>query len=213
MKHILAGLCVALSLAPMGSAVALEKGRDYEVLATPQPVETGSKIEVREFFWYGCPHCYALEGGLEEWVKRLPSNVEFVRMPATVPRWMVHAQAYYTFAALGATAKTHSALFRAIHEEEQRLDSESALAGFAKTQGIDPAKFREAWESFGVRFKLQQAKQVNAAYQISSVPTLAVDGKYITSASMAGGEAQLFAVLDQLIQKAAKERPAQAGKR
>jgi protein dithiol oxidoreductase (disulfide-forming) len=213
MKRLFVGLCVVLTLAPLGAVVALEKGRDYDALASPQPVDTGAKIEVREFFWYGCPHCYALEGGLERWVKRLPSNVEFVRMPATVPRWMVHAQAFYTFAALGATAKTHSALFRAIHEKNQRLDSEAALAEFAREQGIDPAKFREAWESFGVRFKLQQAKQTNAAYQISSVPTFAVDGKYVTSASMAGGEAQLFAVLDQLIQKAAQERLAQAGKR
>lgn len=213
MKRIIVGLCVVLSVAPLGGAVALEKGREYDALARPQPVETGAKIEVREFFWYGCPHCYALESGLERWIKRLPSNVEFVRMPATVPRWLAHAQAYYAFAALDATAKTHSALFRAIHEKDRRLDSESALAEFAKEQGIDPAKFRVAWESFGVRLKLQQAKQTNANYQISSVPTFAVDGKYITSVSMAGGEAQLFAVLDQLIQKAARERPAQAGKR
>jgi thiol:disulfide interchange protein DsbA len=213
MKRLTVGLCVALIMAPVGGAVALETGRDFDALAKPQPVETGEKIEVREFFWYGCPHCYALEGGLERWIKRLPSNVEFVRTPATVPRWMVHAQAYYTFAALAATAKTHSTLFRAIHEKNRRLDDESALAEFAKEQGIDPAKFREAWESFGVRLKLQQAKQTNAAYQISSVPTFAVDGKYITGAGMTGGEAQLFTVLDQLIQKAARERPNQAGKR
>jgi len=213
MKRLGFLLLFTLFMAPLGSASALEQGREYEALSKPQPVDTGAKIEVREFFWYGCPHCYAIEGSVERWVKRLPSNVEFVRMPATVPRWLVHAQAYYTFAALNATEKTHAALFRAIHEKNQRLDSEPALADFAKEQGIDPAKFREAWESFGVRFKLQRAKQTNAAFQISSVPTFAVDGKYVTSASMAGGETQLFAVLDQLIQKAAGERSSKAGKR
>lgn len=211
MKRLMVGLCVALAVAPLGGATALEKGRDYDALA--KPVETGAKIEVREFFWYGCPHCYAIEGSLERWIKRLPDNVEFVRTPATAPRWLVHAQAYYAFAALNAGARTHAALFRAIHENNRRLDNESALAEFAKEQGVDPAKFREEFASGGVRFNVQQAKQTNEAYQITSVPMFAVDGKYVTSASMAGGEAQLFSVLDQLIRKAARERPAQAGKR
>ena len=213
MKRISIGLFMALVMVPLTAAVALEPGRDYSVLATPQPVETGAKIEVREFFWYGCPHCYALEPSLERWVKRLPSNVEFIRTPATAPRWLVHAQAYYAFAALDATARTHSALFRAIHEKNRRLDTEPALAEFAKEQGIDSEKFREAFESFGVRLKLQQAKQKNEAFQITSVPTFAVDGKFVTSASMAGGEAQLLAVLDQLVRKAASERPAKAARR
>ena len=213
MKRIIFGFCVALTLAPLTGALALEKGRDYEVLPKPQPVEAGAKIEVREFFWYGCPHCYALEGALESWIKRLPRNVEFVRTPATSSRWLVHAQAYYVFAALDANAKTHTALFRAIHEKNRRLDNEAALAEFAKEQGIDPAKFREAWGSFGVRFKMQQAKQTNEAFEVTSVPMFAVDGKYFTSPSMTGGEAQMFAVLDQLVKKAALERPAKVEKR
>jgi protein dithiol oxidoreductase (disulfide-forming) len=214
MKRILLGLCLGIvAWGVAGGAAALENGRDYETLAKPQPVDTGAKIEVREFFWYGCPHCYALEPSLDRWLKRLPANVEFIRTPATAPRWMVHAQAYYAFAALDATAKTHAALFRAIHEDNRRLDNETALAEFAKERGIDPAKFRAAFESFGVRFKLQKAKQINEAFQVTSVPTFGVDGKFITSASMAGGEQQLFAVLDQLIQKAARERGAKAAGR
>lgn len=213
MKRILIGLCLSLTLVPLGAATALEKGRDYVALSQPQPVETGSKIEVREFFWYGCPHCYALEPKLEEWLSRKPANVEFIRTPATAPRWLVHAQAFYAFAALDATDRTHGALFRAIHEGNRRLNDEKSLADFAKEQGINPAKFREAFESFGVRVKLQKAKQINQAFQVTSVPTFEVDGKYVTSAGMAGGEAELFSVIDQLIKKAAHERPATAAER
>ncbi|MFL6654932.1 MAG: thiol:disulfide interchange protein DsbA/DsbL, partial [Sulfurifustis sp.] len=165
-----------------------------------------NKIEVREFFWYGCPHCYALEPALTNWLKRKPANVEFIRTPATAPNWLLHAQAYYAFASLGATERTHLALFRAIHQENRRLNSEDALVDFAKQQGIDPAKFREALNSFGVRMNVEKAKRVNEAYEVTSVPMLAVDGKYLTSAGMVGSEEALIPALDQLVQQAAKER-------
>ena len=213
MKRAVMGLLCVAALVASGAASAFEKGRDYTELKPPHPVETGNKIEVREFFWYGCPHCYALEPSVERWLKRKPANVEFIRTPATAPRWLVHAQAYYAFAALGDTARTHAALFRAIHEQNQRLDDEAALTDFAKQQGIDPAKFREAFESFGVHLKLEQAKQLNEAFQVTSVPTFAVDGKYITSPSMTGSEEATFAVLDQLVRQAARERPAKQGKK
>lgn len=206
MKRVLSWLFLSTALVALGPALALEPGRDYVPLPAPQAVETGDKIEVREFFWYGCPHCYAAEPMLERWLKRKPANVEFVRTPATAPRWLLHAQAFYAFAALDATERTHSALFRAIHEQERRLDSEQALADFAKAQGIDPAKFREAINSFGVRTKLEKAKQLNAGFQVTSVPMIAVDGKYLTSPTAFGNEAAFISALDQLIQLAAQER-------
>lgn len=206
MKRTVAALFLALLLIPPSLLVAQDKGRGYVALKAPQPVETGDRIEVREFFWYGCPHCYSIEPVIEQWLKRKPGNVELVRTPATAPRWLVHAQAYYAFAALGATERTHSALFRAIHEQKRRLDNEQALTEFAAEQGIDPAKFRQTFNSFGVRTRVERAKQANAAYQVTSVPMFAVDGKYVTSASMTGGEAGLLATLDQLVQRAARER-------
>lgn len=212
MKHFrLLALFLVLGVLPFASVQALEKGRDYVALPKPQPVETGNKIEVREFFWYGCPHCYALEPTLASWVKRKPANVEFIRTPATAPSWLILAQAYYAFAALGATERTHLALFRAIHQENRRLNTEDALTDFAKQQGIDPAKFREAFNSFGVRMNLEKAKQLNEAYEVTSVPMLAVDGKYLTSASMVGSEEALIPALDQLVKQAAKERGIKAG--
>lgn len=210
MKRLLFGIFICLTLTSFGAA-ALEKGRDYVELPTPQAVETGPKIEVREFFWYGCPHCYALEPILDKWLAHKPANVEFVRTPATAPRWLTHAQAFYAFKALGATEKTHAALFRAIHEKNRPLDKEAALAEFAKEQGIDPAKFREKFESFTVNVEVGKAKQMNEAFGVTSVPTFAVDGKFVTSASMAGGETELFGVLDQLIAKAVRERATSAG--
>ncbi|MFL6713281.1 MAG: thiol:disulfide interchange protein DsbA/DsbL [Sulfurifustis sp.] len=209
MKHFrLLALVLVLAILPFAPVQALQKGRDYVALPKPQPVETGNKIEVREFFWYGCPHCYALEPALAKWLKQKPANVEFIRTPATAPNWLLHAQAYYAFASLGATERTHAALFRAIHQENRRLNSEDALADFAKQQGIDPAKFREAFNSFGVRMNVEKAKRANEAYEVTSVPMLAVDGKYLTSASMVGSEEGLIPALDQLVQQAAKERGA-----
>jgi len=208
MKRTLTTLFSVFILIPLLSVVAQDRNRGYVALRAPQPVETGERIEVREFFWYGCPHCYSLEPAVERWLKRKPPNVAFVRTPATSPRWLIHAQAYYAFEALGALERTHAALFRAMHEQNRRLGDETALAEFAAEQGIDPAKFRAAFNSFGVRTKVEKAKQINAAYQVTSVPMFAVDGKYVTSAAMTGGEAGLLAALDQLVQKAARERPA-----
>lgn len=204
-RHFLA-LVLALSLVPAGASLGAQKGRDYLALKTAQPVETGDKIEVREFFWYGCPHCYSIEPALENWLKRKPANVEFVRTPATAPHWLAHARAYYAFAALGATDRTHGAFFRAVHEQNRRLDNEQALAQFAQEQGIDPAKFQDAFNSFGVRTNVEKAKRMNATYQVTSVPMVAVDGKYLTSPSLTGGEDSFVKVLEELVQQAARER-------
>jgi thiol:disulfide interchange protein DsbA len=173
----------------------------------PTPVETGNKIEVREFFWYGCPHCYMLEPALTRWLKKLPANAQFVRTPGTAsPRWELHAQAYYTFEALGVTAKLHEAFFKAVQEQHDTLNDEKSITDFAVSHGVDRKRFSEAFNSFGVRLKFEKAKQINKDLNIDSVPTLVVDGKYLTGPAMTGGEDEFFKVLDQLISKAAKER-------
>jgi thiol:disulfide interchange protein DsbA len=199
---------IALTLAflPLATALALDKG-EYRTLPARQPVEAPEgKIEVREFFWYGCPHCYALEPRIDAWLEHAPGNVAFVRTPATGGRWLVHAQAYYAFEALGVTERLHGAMFRAIHEQNRRLDSLSALADFAAEQGIDPQRFRDAFNSFGVRTALERAKQINAAYQVTSVPLFAVDGKYVTSAYQTRGEQRLFGAIEELVELAARSR-------
>lgn len=185
---------------------AFEEGRHYLEVPFPQSVETGNRIEVREFFWYGCPHCHTLEPVLERWLRNKPKNVEFVRTHWTIPRTLVQAQAFYAFQDMGALDKLHSALFRAIHTDGQQLNDEASIAQFVAKQGLDPAKFRAAFNSFGVRLNVEKAKRLNEVYRIESVPTIVIDGKYMTSAGMAGGEQALPKVLDQLIQKAVQAR-------
>lgn len=192
-------------------AAAFDAGKEFQELPFPPPVETGAKIEVREFFWYGCPHCYTLEPALKGWLKRRPANVEFIRTPGAAPHWLIHAQTYYAFEALGILDKLHEPMFRAVQADRQALRDEASIAGFVGTQGVDAAKFREAFRSFGVRMKVERAKKLNGEYMISAVPLLVVDGKYVTGPSMAGGEEQTIKVLDHLIARATRERA--AGKR
>lgn len=206
MKRFLALTVSLLALAPVLVFAAFEEGKHYAELPFPQPVETGKQIEVREFFWYGCPHCYTLEPTLSRWLTKKPANAAFVRTPGTAARWLTHAQAFYTFEVLGVTERLHPAFFAAVQQGKRRLDDEQSLVQFAKEHGVDPAKFREAFNSFGVRLNVEKAKRLNEAYAVNSVPTITIDGKYVTSPSLAGGEEAVVRVIDFLVQKAARER-------
>ena len=212
MKRILGMWLMAALLLPVLAHAGFEEGRHYMALPFPAPVETGDKIEVREFFWYGCPHCYVLEPALKSWKKKMPKNAQFVHTPGTAPRWMIHGQAYYTFEAMGVLDKLHEPFFKVMQDKPAAYGDEKAIADFAAAQGVDRRKFTEAFNSFGVRLKLEKAKQLNQDLNISSVPAIVVDGKYLTTAAMAGGEAQMLKLLDELIAKAAKERPKKTAK-
>lgn len=203
-----------LAMLPARAAEPYQAGRDYIELPSPQPVETGAKIELREFFWYGCPHCYVLEPELNAYVKKLPSNVQFVRTPGVAPSWMVQAQAFYTFQVLGVLPRLHSAFFDAWHVKGRHMNDETSIAAFAAEHGVDKKKFHEAFHSFAVRTHLERARQQNVSFMIDSVPTLVIDGRYVTSPSMAAAQehdearrgANTMKVVDFLIQKAAGER-------
>ena len=207
MKRLFLALVLLLPL-PLAAAPAYVEGRHYLELALPQPTETGNKIEVREFFWYGCPHCYDLEPAIEAWLKKLPRQAQFVRTPGVGGRWLIHARAYYAFESLGVLNRTHTAFFAALQEQKRPLGDETSLAQFAAENGVDREKFRQAFNSFGVRLKLDKARQMNMEMGVSSVPTLAVDGRYVTSPTMAGGDPQMLKVVEFLIQKVARERKA-----
>lgn len=199
---------LALCAVSFGSPAAnYEEGRHYTEFVFPQEVETGDRIEVREFFWYGCPHCASLEPVLDQWLKRKPKNAEFVRTPGTAPRWLLHAQMFYAAESLALTPTLHPAFFKAMHAQNRPLADEASVLKFVAEQGVEPAKFKEALHSFGVRVKLEKAKRSNEIYTINSVPAIVVDGRYLTSPSMAGGEAEALKVVDYLIRKAATARP------
>ncbi len=179
----------------------------YGEINPPQPVETKGKIEVIEFFWYGCPHCYTLEPHIEAWVKTLPPDVEFRRVPAVFSqRWGHDAAIYYTLEALGLVEKLHRPLFDAIHKNNLRTDSEPALSEWLQKQGVDPKKFMDTLKSFGVQSKTRRAVQQTIAYKIDGTPAMAVAGRYTVSAEQGRTQQGMLKAVDTLVAKARKEK-------
>jgi thiol:disulfide interchange protein DsbA len=192
------------------TAFSAEWGEGWDPVDPPVPtnVEKG-KVEVLEFFWYGCPHCYTLEPHMDEWKKRKPENVELRLVPAPLnPGWTPHTQFFYAAEALGVVDKLHKPLFDAMHKEKRKIYDKNALIDFAAEQGVDKKAFTDAWNSFGVFVKVQQAKKLGNRYHLSGVPAVAINGKYKTSASLAGNYQNMIKIIDELIQ--AESAPATA---
>lgn len=201
----LAGLFLALAAGSAGAAS--QAGREYKALPMPQPVETGAKVEIIEFFWYGCSHCFDLEPFLNKWTAKLPKDVEFRRIPAIpTERWSPLARTYYTLEAIGELERLHVEVFDAVHIDRVNLNDEKIQLEWMARKGIDRKKFADAWSSFTVQSKVRRAAQISKAYDISGVPSLVVEGKYLTSVSMTGSPEQLMKTLDELIVKARAER-------
>jgi thiol:disulfide interchange protein DsbA len=189
-QHLLAALGLSLVAAVAGaSPTAPVNGSDYRTLDRAQPTESGKKVEVTEFFWYDCPHCHAFEPSLEAWVKKQGDKIAFRRVPVAFRDSFIPQQKlYYALEALGKVDELHARIFRAIHMERQQLDTDAQIAAFiAKQPGIDAKKFSDAYNSFGVQTKAKRATQLQAAYQIDGVPTLAIGGRYLTSPSIVAG--------------------------
>jgi thiol:disulfide interchange protein DsbA len=191
-------------------------GRDYRVMSPPQPVESGKRIEVLEFFWYGCPHCNALQPPLRVWLKQKPADVEFRRVPAVFSdSWIPLTWTYYTLEAMGIVDKLHYDVFDAIHEQKVRLSDQKVLFDWVAKQGIDANKFAETYNSFGVKSRGMRSIEMTKAYDIPGTPALTVDGKYLVAPSMilkpdktTVDYERYFQVLDQVIAIARKERAA-----
>lgn len=210
MKRFIAMGAVLLGIGLLAAAPAraeeLAEGIDYVTLPAPQPTTDPQKIEVVELFSYGCQHCNHFEPMLHEWVAAQPKDVVFVRLPAVFrPSWEPLARAYYVAEMLGVVDKIHAPLFKAIHDDKQRIETEDALAKFFVAQGVDEKQFRDAYKSFSVAAKLNRGKQMLQRYGVSGVPTLVINGKYRTSAAEAGSHDGMLSVTDKLI---AKERAA-----
>lgn len=180
-------------------------GEGYETVTPAQPTQNADKIEVIEFFWYGCPHCYSLEPAMNAWLKNKPANVEFIRQPAVFSElWGKHAKIFFTAEALGVTEKVHADLFDAIQNKKQSLTSEDELAQFFAAHGVKDADFRAAFGSFLVDAKMRQAESMAARYGITGVPGLIVNGKYRVTAKAANGQANMLNVVNQLIEQESK---------
>lgn len=207
MRKIIYVTFFILSMPMMAYAQEMFKqGQHYREISVAQPVETGDKVEVRELFWYGCPHCFRLEDPLERWVSTLPDHAQFVRMPAIFNQvWEQHAKLYYTLEAMGNLDTMHRKVFDAIHVYEQKLVKDSEMIDFAEAEGLDRQVFEDTLSSFAVISKLNAAKTNIANYEVTGVPAVVVGGKYLTDVSSAGSEQAMFQVLDFLINKVKSE--------
>ena len=189
-------------LSHLAIAEEFAEGGDYTVISPRMETAVGEdKIEVIEFFWYGCPHCYTIEPYIKSW--EMPEDVELFRIPATFSeRWIIHAKVYYALESLDRL-DLHEVFFNAIHGRQQRRDlvSEDKIAEFFASfnSGISEDKFSKAYNSFIVNTKTQKADRLVREYAIRSVPTFIVNGRYLTSPSMVGSSQRLISALDYLI--------------
>lgn len=174
----------------------------YSVITPPLATETNSKIEVLEIFWYGCPHCYAFEPYLRQWLSKKPTDVEFRLIPGILGNnWVPHAKAYYIAEKLGILGKLHQRLFDAIHKDKRSVFSDDEIKAFFIEAGVDEAKFNEIYNSNELLEKLRKAFELEQKARITGVPTLIINGKYQTSPTMAGSHENTLKVLDYLVDK------------
>jgi thiol:disulfide interchange protein DsbA len=208
--HVAAGLALAACVFLLGAGSAsaqLVEGKNYDRIKNPQPTETGNKIEVIEFFSYGCPHCAELEPYLETWLAKLPPDVAFRRVPVMFQeRWVPLAKIYYTLDALGEERKLSPDVFKAIHGQNVALWDDKKFFEWAASKGIDRKKVEDVYNSFAVNGKMSRAKQQAQQFNIQSVPTVVVDGKFITGSERVGTHAQLPPAVEELVNKARSEK-------
>jgi thiol:disulfide interchange protein DsbA len=204
-----------LSFAPLSMAEAPQVGTNFEAVAQPISTDNAAKIEVMEIFWYGCIHCYDMEKPLSTWIKKLPADVYFKRMPG-LPNasWAPMAKAFYAMETLGVAEKLHTPLFEAVHKSKSLnpTDEKAIIAWVTQQSRMDKAKVDGAFKSFTINTNLNRAAQVFRASGATGVPSLVIDGKYITSSTMNGGNSQALKVADYMIENVRKDRAAASAK-
>lgn len=196
-KLVLGGMtAMALAFSAHSMAATYVAGKDYTVIQNPGKSAVAGKIEVREFFWYDCPHCFILEPHMQTWLKTMPKDVTFVRTPAAMnPVWEQGARAYYTTEILGVRKRTHLPLFHVNHETNRQVLSKDAFAKFLTNYGVPEAKFNSTYDSFAVTAKVAESNKLAQQYQLSGVPAVVVNGKYVVQ----GEDAKVTQVVDYLI--------------
>lgn len=195
-------LVASLLFAGLVNAQSWEEGEHYRTLDNPVRTASDQGIEVAEVFWYGCPHCYNFKPLAEAYEQNAPDHVNYIRLPAALGRsWVPHAYAYYALEAMGELDKVHDALFEALAGERRPLNDVEALADFVADHGVDAQTFTDTYNSFGVRARVQQAQSKIRSARITGTPTMLINGKYVTSASMAGGHENVIKVVKHLVEK------------
>jgi thiol:disulfide interchange protein DsbA len=180
------------------------EGQHYVRLSSPAPVTLppDKKVDVVEFFWYGCPHCNTIEPMLDGWTRRLAPDVSFRRVHVGFGAiHQIHQKLFYALEEMGLLPTMHKRVFAAMHQQGRRLSTEAEIVAFVKENGVDPAKFQEAFKSFGVNTKATRARQLTDAYKIDGVPSLGVQGRYYTSGSLTGSHERMLQVTEFLVQR------------
>lgn len=200
-------LALLLSSAAVPLHAAITQGRDYTVLPTPQRPDTPGKIEVIEFFSYGCPHCYELEPLIASWKKKLPPDVTFKRVAVAFgrPMWDSLGRAYYAFSDMNVLPKVDNAIFDAVHRQRLPLQDEKSITAWVGKQGLDATKFTAAYNSFSVSTRMSQGERMVEAYQVSGVPMIVVGGKYV---AQGGSYDAMLGIASELVAKARAENKA-----
>jgi protein dithiol oxidoreductase (disulfide-forming) len=205
MKKLLASILAACALAALPAAA--QPKYSYSELKPALQVESEGKIEVLEFFWYGCIHCYNLEPMVEKWEKTLPKDVQFRRVPAVFnDRWAIDASIFYALEAMGLLEKLHRPLFDAIHKERLRTDVQKDFMEWLQKQGVDTKKFTETMKSFGVQSKMRRAAQMTALYKIDGTPAMAVHGRYTVSTDQGKTQNGMFETVNYLTDTVRKQK-------
>ena len=213
MKKLLSILMLLISTTAVADGP--KPGAEFDAVAQPITTDVTSKIEVMEVFWYGCIHCYQMEAPLNAWVKKLPADVYFKRMPA-LPRadWAPMAKAFFAMETLGVQEKLHTQLFEAVHKQKtlNPTDEKAAIDWVTKASGMDKLKVEQAFKSFTINTNLNRAAQIFRSSGATGVPSLIIDGKFITSSTMSGGNAEALKVADYIIDNVRKEKGMQTTK-
>lgn len=206
--HLLAGLLLALVAAlPASAQRAPVQGREFVLLDPPQPVATGDRIEVIEFFYYGCPVCYESQPHIARWLLKTGPAVTLRRVPAvSTEGWEAFAKTYYALEATGNLQRLHWPVFDNHHFDGKRLNEVKNLLEWLAQNGVDQNRFLEAMNSPETAAKVAAAQKMLETYNVRAVPTMVVDGKYVTSARLANGVKEMMDVVEHLVQRASSER-------
>lgn len=208
-RFVASAIAMGATLSVAGPLAAQTAGREFVPLNPAQPTDDPTKIEVIEFFSYGCPHCADFNPLLNQWAAKLPADVVLRKVPVTFGRaaWSNIGKLYYALELTGDLKRLESDVFKAIHKERTNLFDEKSILSWVAARGVDRQKFADAFGSFGVQSKLRRGDQLAAAYKIEGVPALGVDGKFLIGSM---GFDQQLAVADKLIARARSEK---AGKK
>ena len=201
----IAAIAALLSIPAVAAPAA---GTDYEPINPPQPTSDPSKIVVTEFFSYQCPHCFRFAKPYEDWIAKLPADVKAERVAVSIGHqtWLPAAQAFYALTAMKKVPAIDDALFGAIHRQRLQLDTEAALTDWVGRQGIDQAAFTQAYQSFSVKLNMKRADDLSRSYRLPSVPTLAIDGRYLIPIADDGNFNDQLETANTLIEEARRTR-------